>query len=192
MALVSDAGMPAISDPGARLVRAARDAGIDVTVLPGPRQSRRRSSRAASPTAVRFVGFLPRARRRARRRSGGSSTTGRGPRSPSSRRNGSPRHALARRAPPGAGGRRVPRADEEVRRGRRGSAAELAERIMEPPKGEMTLVLAPATGAADRAARAVAASRRGGHPPAGGRGCGRAADRGVAQRALPRHSVTTL
>src|SRR5665213_1072374 len=36
MALVSDAGMPAISDPGARLVRAALDAGVPVTVLPGP------------------------------------------------------------------------------------------------------------------------------------------------------------
>src|SRR3954466_11269605 len=35
IALVSDAGMPAISDPGARLVRAARDAAIEVTVLPG-------------------------------------------------------------------------------------------------------------------------------------------------------------
>src|SRR5881409_1878335 len=36
VALVSDAGMPGVSDPGARLVRAALDAGVQVTVLPGP------------------------------------------------------------------------------------------------------------------------------------------------------------
>ncbi|MBR5625933.1 MAG: 16S rRNA (cytidine(1402)-2'-O)-methyltransferase [Alphaproteobacteria bacterium] len=35
IACVSDAGMPAISDPGFRLVRAARDAGVDVFVVPG-------------------------------------------------------------------------------------------------------------------------------------------------------------
>ena len=34
IALVSDAGMPGVSDPGARLVRAALDAGVEVTVLP--------------------------------------------------------------------------------------------------------------------------------------------------------------
>jgi 16S rRNA (cytidine1402-2'-O)-methyltransferase len=34
--LVSDAGMPSVSDPGYRLVAAAADAGIRVTVLPGP------------------------------------------------------------------------------------------------------------------------------------------------------------
>src|ERR671937_2560636 len=36
MALVSDAGLPGISDPGARLVAAALEAGVPVTVLPGP------------------------------------------------------------------------------------------------------------------------------------------------------------
>src|SRR3954471_7116906 len=36
MALVTDAGMPLVSDPGARLVRAALEAGVPVTVLPGP------------------------------------------------------------------------------------------------------------------------------------------------------------
>ena len=36
MALVTDAGLPGVSDPGARLVAAALDAGVPVTVLPGP------------------------------------------------------------------------------------------------------------------------------------------------------------
>src|SRR5919205_1131765 len=36
VALVSDAGMPGISDPGARLVAASLEAGLPVTVLPGP------------------------------------------------------------------------------------------------------------------------------------------------------------
>src|SRR5947208_13099585 len=35
IALVSDAGLPAVSDPGARLVAAALEAGVPVTVLPG-------------------------------------------------------------------------------------------------------------------------------------------------------------
>ena len=48
IALVTDAGMPAVSDPGARLVRAALDAGVEVTVLPGPvgRRDRARRERA--------------------------------------------------------------------------------------------------------------------------------------------------
>ena len=36
VAIVSDAGMPGVSDPGFRMVRAARDAGLDVMVVPGP------------------------------------------------------------------------------------------------------------------------------------------------------------
>ena len=36
IALVSDAGLPGVSDPGARLVAAALEAGVPVTVLPGP------------------------------------------------------------------------------------------------------------------------------------------------------------
>jgi 16S rRNA (cytidine1402-2'-O)-methyltransferase len=61
MALVSDAGMPVVSDPGARLVRAALDAGVDVTVLPGP--SAVETALVASGLAGgrhAFVGFLPR------------------------------------------------------------------------------------------------------------------------------------
>lgn len=60
VAMVTDAGMPCISDPGARVVRLCREAGIPVTAIPGP---------AAVTTAVAlsglgengfiFAGFLP-------------------------------------------------------------------------------------------------------------------------------------
>ncbi len=36
VALITDAGMPGISDPGFRLVRACRERNLPVTVLPGP------------------------------------------------------------------------------------------------------------------------------------------------------------
>src|SRR5205085_11087915 len=61
IALASDAGLPGVSDPGARLIAAALDAGVPVTVLPGA---------TAVATALvasgfvaeryQFVGYLPR------------------------------------------------------------------------------------------------------------------------------------
>ena len=48
VALVSDAGMPGIADPGERLVRGAADAGLRVTAVPGP---------SAVPTAVALSGL---------------------------------------------------------------------------------------------------------------------------------------
>src|SRR5437764_399581 len=61
MALVSDAGVPGVSDPGARLVRAAAEAGVPVTVLPGA-SAVETALVASGITAERyqFVGFLPR------------------------------------------------------------------------------------------------------------------------------------
>jgi 16S rRNA (cytidine1402-2'-O)-methyltransferase len=68
IALVSDAGTPAVSDPGYRLVRAALEAGMRVTAVPGPSAALAALSIAGLPTD-RFVfeGFLP-ARAAARRK----------------------------------------------------------------------------------------------------------------------------
>ncbi|ROR72273.1 16S rRNA (cytidine(1402)-2'-O)-methyltransferase [Bogoriella caseilytica] len=59
--VVSDAGMPSVSDPGYRLVAAAAEAGVQVTVLPGP--SAVLTALALSGLATDrfcFEGFLPR------------------------------------------------------------------------------------------------------------------------------------
>jgi 16S rRNA (cytidine1402-2'-O)-methyltransferase len=67
IALVSDAGTPAISDPGFDLVRAAAAAGIEIVAVPGPCAAVAALSIAALPTdRFCFEGFLP-ARRAARR-----------------------------------------------------------------------------------------------------------------------------
>jgi len=142
MALVSDAGLPGISDPGARLVRAARDAGIEVTVLPGP---------SAVDTALvtsglaelryAFLGFLP---RRAAELEGlwreleawpwpvvAFESPQRLPRSLRSLAAADPER-------PVAVCRELTKRYEEVVRG---AAAEVAERFREPPKGEVTIVI---------------------------------------------------
>lgn len=65
--LVSDAGTPAVSDPGARLVRAVRDAGFSVVPLPGPSALVAAVSAAGlEAEAFAFLGFLPQ-RAKARR-----------------------------------------------------------------------------------------------------------------------------
>jgi 16S rRNA (cytidine1402-2'-O)-methyltransferase len=71
VALVSDAGMPSVSDPGFRLVRACAEEGIDVTVVPGPSAVTAALAVSGLPTdRWVFEGFLPRreAERRARLR----------------------------------------------------------------------------------------------------------------------------
>ena len=79
VALISDAGTPAISDPGFLLVRRCREEGVPVTPVPGPSAAVAALSISGLPTErFAFEGFLPsrsRARREALRRLKGTDLT---------------------------------------------------------------------------------------------------------------------
>lgn len=61
LALVTDAGTPSVSDPGAALVRAAADAGLSVVPIPGPSAVLTALTGAGlGDGPFRFLGFLPR------------------------------------------------------------------------------------------------------------------------------------
>ncbi|MDX8402068.1 MAG: 16S rRNA (cytidine(1402)-2'-O)-methyltransferase [Mariprofundaceae bacterium] len=147
IALITDAGTPLISDPGFRLIRLAIEAGIRVTPVPGPSSVIAALSVAGLPTdRFRFLGFPP--------------------------RSGRPRKALLdmlaecpetivllespRRLPitlrdlAGVCGedreavvaRELTKLHEEVVRGTLGG---LVDRFEKPPRGEIVLLLAPAS-----------------------------------------------
>ena len=159
VALVSDAGMPGISDPGARLVAAALEAGASVTVLPGPSAVDTALVASGFPAdRYQFIGFLPR---------GGKALAElwdelarwefpivafESPqRLPATLRS----LAAAQPARAVAVCRELTKRFEEVVRGR---AEEVAARFGEPPKGEITLVLGPGTREVDASAAAQAVS----------------------------------
>ncbi len=142
VALVSDAGLPGVNDPGARLIAAALESGVPVTVLPGP--SAVETALVASGLVgerYQFVGYLP--RRQAERRAFASELSG-WPHAvvafESPRRISVSLGALAEVMPdrPAAVCRELTKRFEEITRGTLG---ELAARIQDPPRGEITLVL---------------------------------------------------
>jgi 16S rRNA (cytidine1402-2'-O)-methyltransferase len=142
MALVSDAGLPGVSDPGARLVAAALEAGVPVTVLPGP--SAVETALVASGLVgerYQFVGYLPRGER-ALLELGAELASWPWPVMAFESPQRLPRSlgVLARVLPdrPAAVCRELTKRFEEVARG---TVAELAARFSEPVRGELTLVL---------------------------------------------------
>jgi 16S rRNA (cytidine1402-2'-O)-methyltransferase len=158
VALVSDAGMPLVSDPGFVLVRACVAAGLAVEVLPGPSAAVAALVASALPAdRWRFAGFLPRKRSELEQAFASPETLVAFE---------SPRRVAASLAVLAAldGERQVAvcreltKAHEEVVRG---SAAELAERYRsEPPRGEVALVIAPAKVVAGELGPALDALRR--------------------------------
>ena len=160
IALVSDAGLPGVNDPGARLISAALEAGVPVTVLPGP--SAVETALVASGLVgerYQFLGYLPRGEKAlgalwSELRSWAHPAVA----FESPKRLPATLRSLAAALPERqvAVCRELTKRFEEVVRG---SAAEVATRFPEPPKGELTLVVGaadPEAGPAD-AAGALAA-----------------------------------
>ncbi|MCS7267781.1 MAG: 16S rRNA (cytidine(1402)-2'-O)-methyltransferase [Geminicoccaceae bacterium] len=158
LALVSDAGTPAISDPGYRLVKEAHEAGIPVRCVPGPSAPIAALSIAGLPTdRFLFAGFLP-PRREARRRElaalGAIPVTlvllERGSRLPELLADAAellgPRTAVV--------ARELTKIHEEVRRG---TLADLAAvyRTGPPPRGEIVVLLGPPERDAQEASEAA-------------------------------------
>ncbi len=162
MALVSDAGLPGMSDPGSRLIAAAIEAGVPITVLPGA--SAVETALVASGFGFeryQFVGYLPRGAKALAslweelaawpHAVVAFESPQRLPKTLESLVTSSPERQVAVC-------RELTKAFEEVVRG---TPAEVLERFREPPKGEITVVLSPSAIAAsdaqaDEAAAAVA------------------------------------
>jgi 16S rRNA (cytidine1402-2'-O)-methyltransferase len=173
VALITDGGMPSVSDPGFRLVRAALDAGVPVTAAPGPSAVTTALALSGLPSdRFCFEGFPP------RRRGERKAVFG--------RLASEPRTLVFFEAPhrvadtladlaaafgedrPAALCRELTKTYEEVRRAALGELA--ASAVADPPRGEITLVVAGAPAGpvevpavADLAA-AVASLEAGGTP----------------------------
>lgn len=143
VALVSDAGMPGLSDPGYRLVKACTDQGLQVEVVPGPTAAISALAISGLPPA-RFVfeGFLPRKKGDRQRRLKALASEERTIviyESPHRIEAALEDLAEAWGPRPAALARELTKMHEEVRRG---TLVELLERVrQDPPRGEIVLVV---------------------------------------------------
>ena len=157
IAVVSDAGLPGMSDPGARLVAAALAAGLEVIVLPGP--SAVETALVASGLVgarYTFLGYLPRTKGDLDRLWAElRAWTWPAVAFESPRRLPASLACLAAAYPdrPVAVCRELTKRFEEVVRGR---AADVAERFSTAPKGEVTIVIGPGSGGEDAVAEEAA------------------------------------
>jgi 16S rRNA (cytidine1402-2'-O)-methyltransferase len=140
--LISDAGTPAISDPGYRLIRACVDRGLELEVLPGP--SAVITALVASALPVdrwRFEGFLPRRAGELERVLSSIETV---VAFESPKRLPASLSALAALAPDREAVvcRELTKMHEEIARGTLG---ELARKFRDDVKGEIVVVIAPAS-----------------------------------------------
>jgi 16S rRNA (cytidine1402-2'-O)-methyltransferase len=143
--LVSDAGMPGVSDPGARVVAAAVQADIPVTVIPGAGavETALVASGLSTGTGYAFAGFAPRKAGELAAFIARIDTWGEpvvvfeGP-----KRVAALMRALADHDPDRqlAVCRELTKMHEEIIRG---TASALAERITDPLRGEVAVVIAP-------------------------------------------------
>ena len=145
VALITDGGMPSVSDPGFRLVKAAIDAGVAVTAAPGPSAVTTALALSGLPCdRFCFDGFLPRKPSDRRRRLAELAEEPR-----TTVFFDSPRRVAASLSDmeEAFGGdrelalcRELTKTYEEVRRG---TVADVAESVRrDPPRGEVTLVVA--------------------------------------------------
>ena len=162
VAVVSDAGMPGLSDPGERLVRAAVDAGIDVRVVPGPSAAIAALVASGLPAGrFAFEGFLP---RRASERRARLESVAADPRTLVFYESPRRVRSLLRDVVATLGDRRVAlcreltKLHEEVVRGRASEVlAALGDR---DPRGEVVLVVEGAPSASEPSLGAAAAEAR--------------------------------
>ena len=186
VALVSDAGLPGVNDPGARLIAAALEAGVPVTVLPGP--SAIETALVASGLGAeryQFLGYLPRSEAA---RLALWEELSRWPHAvvafESPKRLPASLATLAEAMP----GRRVAVCRELTKRFEevvRGTTGEVAGTFREAPKGEITLVIGAGEAVADSSIAEAAVAEL----VAAGLGRRRAADVVSRLTSVPRNAL---